>query len=145
MVFIGFRAQQRKSLLQMQFRLKYNVAICTLFVMHQRLQMQQLLTELNIRMQIMIWFRVFILYNQLGFFSLFIFWTIQFLNFGPLIYYRTFFFIVLFSNFLIHPYLYIFHQYNIFLQSHLFNGYMVNYTCLLFHNFLSTLDVRIKI
>jgi hypothetical protein len=40
----------------------------------------------------MIWFRVFILYNQLGSFSLFIFWTIQFLNFGSLIYYKKPFF-----------------------------------------------------
>jgi hypothetical protein len=64
----------------------------------------------------MIWFRVFILHNQLGFFNLFIFWTIQFLNFGPLIYYKEpFFSLCYLIVFLIHPYLYIFYEYNIFL------------------------------
>ncbi len=99
-MFIGLRRQQRKNLLQMQFKLRCNVAISTLFVMHQKLQMQQLLIELNTGLQILIWFRVFTLYSQLGFFCPFIFWTTQFLNFDPLICYgEPFFFIGFFSNF----------------------------------------------
>jgi len=43
-------AQQRKSLLQMQFKLKCNVTIYTLLVMQQELQMQQLFIELNTRL-----------------------------------------------------------------------------------------------
>jgi hypothetical protein len=47
----------------MLFRLKCNVTIYTLFIMQQRLQMQQLLTELNTKLLIMIWFKVSTLYN----------------------------------------------------------------------------------
>jgi hypothetical protein len=49
-VFIGFNAQQRKILLQMQLRLKCNATICTLLVMQQRLQMKQLLSNINKRL-----------------------------------------------------------------------------------------------
>jgi hypothetical protein len=93
----------------------------------------------------MIWFRVFILYNQLCFFSLFIFWTIQFLNFGPLIYYKEPFFslcylVVFLSTHICTSFINI-----IFSSSHtcLMGIWLI--ICLLFHNLLSTLDVRIKI
>jgi len=95
--FIGFMAEQRKSLLQMQFKLRCNVVIYTSLVM------QQLLIKLNTRLQIMLWFRVSTLYSQLGFFSPFIFWTTQFLNFRPLIYYRNPFFSLCFLTFLNPP------------------------------------------
>jgi hypothetical protein len=43
-----------------------------------------------------------------------------------------------------HPFLYIFYQYNSIFYSHLFDVYLVNHICFLCHNFVSTWDVRIK-
>jgi hypothetical protein len=50
----------------------------------------------------------------------------------------------MFYNFLIHLYLYIFYQ-CFFWYSYLFDGYMINFMCLLFHNLLDILNVRIQI
>jgi hypothetical protein len=62
------------------------------------------------------------------------------LKFDPLICYRDpiMFFIRFSSNFSMHPFLYIFYQYNSIFYSHLFDVYLVNHICLLCHNFIST-------
>ncbi len=100
--FLGVYTAQdqiKEEFVVMQFRLRCNAAIFTLHVMQQRLQMQQLHTELNMGLQILIWVRVsFYIVNQV--LQPFYFLDYPILNFDPLICYikSTFFFSIGFFN-----------------------------------------------